>query len=558
MFIHSVKVPRLYKTASKIVEQVKENGASLKDLLYKKQHPNLKGIYSLVLNVLKNEDKLGQIIRGTQILIKENRLNPWLARVLITELLWGKGRLNGDCKPFQTILSYKTQFTDILNTLQDVEQQDTTRKVRKPRYVRINTLKLQIADAIEIFRNEGWTLLKCGDNSDYAAFLATVSALSEDQFIIDIHVKEVLVFPPNTEFYQHYLYINGSLILQDKASCLAPILLAPTTNATVLDMCSAPGMKSSQLASLVGTHGKVFAVERDQRRYETLCKLIVDQMGITNVKCINKDVLTLTAKEIPDVEYILVDPSCSGSGMLDRLEFENPEAKRNESRLRSLAGFQIRILRHALLNFPSAKQVVYSTCSLYPEENEEVVHQVLSSVREFKLVNLRDKMKAKWFNFGSDEFGELGQSCIYAKPEQDLTNGFFVAVFERITGDEVNKYFVKPVQRTSECENVEKTNTEDVEIENSPRKRKKSQTNTGLDADNQQNTSDIQTDEIKRKKKKKKSKNSDVLTASEPVMAEDAFVSRKAKKSRKNRQETDDNDSLEVTKKSKKDKFKMK
>lgn len=67
-------------------------------------------MYSLAIEVLKRSDALDYLIRSTQILIKEPRLNPWLARVLITELLWGKERLPGESKPIKTILSYQTAF----------------------------------------------------------------------------------------------------------------------------------------------------------------------------------------------------------------------------------------------------------------------------------------------------------------------------------------------------------------------------------------------------------------------------------------------------------------
>lgn len=82
-------------------------------------------------------------------------------------------------------------------------------------------------------------------------------------------------------------------------------------------MCSAPGMKGMQIASMVGETGKVYAVERDQRRYETL-KTLLATADASNVVAMNKDVLTVTDSDVSNVEYILVDPSCSGSGILDR------------------------------------------------------------------------------------------------------------------------------------------------------------------------------------------------------------------------------------------------
>lgn len=163
-FVHSIPVPRLYKTAAKTVRQVTEEGASLKQLIYEKKHPvsarvrldlnrniwycpystklttwtihrshhllslirikeiifqyftpqNLKGVYALATTTLHNAGKLNQIIRHTQLLFKEPRFDPWLARVLITELIWGKGVLNNDSKPIKTILTYENIIREYL------------------------------------------------------------------------------------------------------------------------------------------------------------------------------------------------------------------------------------------------------------------------------------------------------------------------------------------------------------------------------------------------------------------------------------------------------------
>lgn len=76
-------------------------------------------------------------------------------------------------------------------------------------------------------------------------------------------------------------------------------------------------------------------------------------------------------KDAPGVEYIVVDPSCSGSGMQNRLSVTGSDEK-DSDRLQKLGGLQIKILSHAMTNFPNVKRIAYSTCSLYEEENEEV------------------------------------------------------------------------------------------------------------------------------------------------------------------------------------------
>lgn len=98
-----------------------------------------------------------------------------------------------------------------------------------------------------------------------------------------------------------------------QASCLPVHILGPPPGSVVLDMCAAPGMKTTHLAALMNSEGTVFAVERNPKRFETLNR-ILDGSGATCVQTFNKDVLTCSDKDFPNVEYILVDPSCSGSG----------------------------------------------------------------------------------------------------------------------------------------------------------------------------------------------------------------------------------------------------
>ncbi|XP_015437029.1 PREDICTED: probable 28S rRNA (cytosine-C(5))-methyltransferase [Dufourea novaeangliae] len=427
-FEHSVKVPRLYKSASKIIRDVREKGGSLKSLIYEQRHPNVSAIYSLCLNALQKETQLVHLMNKTGILMKETRLDPWLAKILITELLWGKKTLNSVCKPAQTVLNYEKQLKEELNHCGVVEAHlPLTKAVRKPRYVRVNTLLLPLNKALSYFKEEGWLLLpKC---LNYTAHLTAVKNLTKPKFIQDFHVPELLVFPPNTTFHDHSGYQNGEIILQDKASCLPAQLLNPKPGSVVLDMCAAPGMKSSHIAALMKNHGKIYAVEIDKRRYTTLC----EQIKLTSASCVNtlnEDALTLEGKDYSNVEYILVDPTCSGSGMLDRQLVHGAE-QCTPQRLKQLQSFQVFLLRHALLNFPNVKRVVYSTCSTNPEENEQVVDELLGDVQgAYHLASIKHIFKDDWKNYSSKDYNCL-DNCLYANPEVDLCNGFFVAVFER-------------------------------------------------------------------------------------------------------------------------------
>ncbi|RLU24999.1 hypothetical protein DMN91_003091 [Ooceraea biroi] len=300
--------------------------------------------------------------------------------------------------------------------------------MQRPRYVRVNTLLLSVEDAISELQNEGWQLLS--RSATYSSYLLSLSRLSEPYFIQDLHIPEVLVFPPSTSFHEHPGYLKGMLILQDKASCLPVHLLNPVSGSVVLDMCAAPGMKATYLAAKLQNNGKVYAVEIDTKRFDTLCSLI-EKTQSSCVEPINQDTLTLDPKQYSQVEYILVDPSCSGSGIVDRPKQSDTDGKPEPERLQNLQSFQVYLLRYALLNFPNAKRIIYSTCSLHPEENEQVIDEVLTDIRQaYRLVPARELLGDTWINFSSEEYN-CTDKCLYSKPDVDFCNGFFVAVFER-------------------------------------------------------------------------------------------------------------------------------
>lgn len=135
-------------------------------------------------------------------------------------------------------------------------------------------------------------------------------------------------------------------------------------------------------------------------------------------------------------------------GMVNRSDYlASKETKTDLERLEKLSGFQIKILKAALHRYPKAKRIVYSTCSIYTQENEEVVKEVLASSLRYTLVPADKYLAAPWHNFGSPKYGDIGKYCLYSKPESDHTNGFFVAVLERLEKGEANPFAVVDLER---------------------------------------------------------------------------------------------------------------
>lgn len=147
-------------------------------------------------------------------------------------------------------------------------------------------------EALEAFTSDGWCEVKC---ENYDEFLQAIDNLTDEQFISDIHVNDLFVFPANSKRYWALsaLTKESKVILQDKASCLPAFLLSPTRGSHVLDMCAAPGMKTSHLTALMKNRGTIWAVERDRKRFEMLSNF-VQKTNCKIVKPVIADILSIS------------------------------------------------------------------------------------------------------------------------------------------------------------------------------------------------------------------------------------------------------------------------
>lgn len=147
------------------------------------------------------------------------------------------------------------------------------------------------SEAYEAFVNDGWLEVKC---ENYDELLNAISNLTDEQFISDFHIKDLFIFPASSKRYWALstLTKEKKIILQDKASCLPSFLLNPKKGSCVLDMCAAPGMKTSHLAAIMKNRGTIWAVERDLKRYGKLAEFI-QKTNCKIVKPINADILSI-------------------------------------------------------------------------------------------------------------------------------------------------------------------------------------------------------------------------------------------------------------------------
>lgn len=117
---------------------------------------------------------------------------------------------------------------------------------------------------------------------------------SKQEFSKDDHIPELLRFHPQLSFQDEEAYKTGKVILQDKASCFPALVLNPpaSVDSVVIDATSAPGNKTSHLSALMNDMGKLFAFERDRKRFSTL-QTMLSKAKCKNVEPVNADFLTI-------------------------------------------------------------------------------------------------------------------------------------------------------------------------------------------------------------------------------------------------------------------------
>jgi 16S rRNA (cytosine967-C5)-methyltransferase len=218
-------------------------------------------------------------------------------------------------------------------------------------------------------------------------------------------------------------FLAGRFTVQDEASQLVVALLDPQPGERVLDLCAAPGGKTTAIAERVGPSGSVIAVDRNTRRLD-LVQRAVRRLGLKGIRTVARDATRSLAELAPEggFDRILVDAPCSGLGTLRR----NPDAK---WRVRPgdparLAEIQRALVGNAAAVLRSGGTLVYSSCTVLAEENEEIARHFLRGSRDFAPIS-KDALP--------NEVKILADSDGFLRtfPHIHDTDGFFAARFER-------------------------------------------------------------------------------------------------------------------------------
>ncbi len=199
------------------------------------------------------------------------------------------------------------------------------------------------------------------------------------------------------------LYQNGLFTVQDTAAMLAGVALAPRPGETVIDLCAAPGGKTTHLAQMMENKGKILAFDIHEHKIDLIHKN-AQRLGITVIQAQQADALEQQEALIGCADRVLADVPCSGLGILRR----KPDIKWNWDPENDLPDVQEKILTNAASYVKAGGTLVYSTCTLNRAENEDVIERFLKEQPDFE---------------------KIQQKTYY--PHLDKTDGFFICKLQK-------------------------------------------------------------------------------------------------------------------------------
>ncbi len=274
-------------------------------------------------------------------------------------------------------------------------------------------------DAPEFFEFSKRKLRKCFRvNPLKASAAGVVSSLGRQGFALEplpFSADAFAVRGENVELGKTQEYAEGLLAVQEAASMVPALVLAPRPGHLVLDAAAAPGSKTAQMAALMDNEGAVLALDVNLQRLKGL-KFNLGRLGVANTVVALND--ATKARLPPLFDRVLLDAPCSSEGLVrkrfDALKGWSPK------RVQAKAKLQKKLILKAFDALKPEGEMVYSTCTLSPEENEEVVRHLLGERPAAQLLPVR----VEGFRFRPCQ-GLVG--CVRVLPQDNDSEAFFVA-----------------------------------------------------------------------------------------------------------------------------------
>ena len=210
---------------------------------------------------------------------------------------------------------------------------------------------------------------------------------------------------------------EGYCQVQDESSMLVAHVVDPQPNELILDVCSAPGGKTTHMAALMDNRGRIVAGDIYQHKLDRIMDN-ANRLGISIIEPMLIDAREIWQEFPQQADRVLVDAPCSGLGVLRR----KPDSRWRKTKelLTELPKLQLQILKSAGAAVKPGGLLVYSTCTIAREENQDVVKAFLEVASEFSLVNAGERLPVP-----------RTEDMVQLYPQRDGTDGFFIACMRR-------------------------------------------------------------------------------------------------------------------------------
>lgn len=296
----------------------------------------------------------------------------------------------------------------------DAEKFFETFKKRTRKAFRVNTIKADSEDIKQRIKEKGWKFRQ-------------ITGL-KDAFIIDTELNP-------GELGKTIEHNIGDYYIQEITSMLPALALEPKKNEKVLDLCAAPGSKTTQIAALMNNKGMLLANEVRKDRVNILSANL-DRCGVSNCIVTNTDGLRVCRffRENKFLfDKILVDAPCSGEGTI----MNDPTILRtwNPNMIKKFSRIQKQLIESAFNSLIPGGAMVYSTCTLEVEEDEEVIQYLIEKFPkqlEIEKISLPLKERPGLKSWDNKKFDKQMQNCAKFWPQDNGSEGFFIAKIHKI------------------------------------------------------------------------------------------------------------------------------
>ncbi len=217
-------------------------------------------------------------------------------------------------------------------------------------------------------------------------------------------------------------YMGGNFSIQGESSMLSAQVMNVRPGMQVLDCCAAPGGKTAYMAEIMNGTGRVYAWDLHEHRV-TLIRAMVKRLRLDNVRPAMRDATQLKEDMVGTMDAVMLDAPCSGLGVMDN----KPDIKyrATEASVKDLTEIQEKLLDTCCQYVKRNGTLVYSTCSMLPEENVNQIKAFLERHPEFRVVDLPTSVPENI----RKEYGQYGLQLL---PHRDQIEGFFIAKMRKV------------------------------------------------------------------------------------------------------------------------------